>query len=697
MAINQSQNLNLQPGAQAQTVVHLSQGDHGNTLTFYLYNGSQPFVADGYSVSVHGVRQDGAQFGPIAVATHTGSNEVTVTVAESMTAVAGAALAELTISDGTAAVGTANFAMLVEQAEFPDGPIYSSDLSVYQNILNYVQSIPGAITAKMDAVDDALRNGINAEVAARTTADAVLQGQIDEFVQLSPGSTTGDAELTNIRVGANGITYNTAGDAVRANDLALQNQLNNLEIPYAIPLTWERGSLATVDDDGVEVESTTRIRTGFFTHLSNERIVITVPSGCELAYRSYEKSGDTYTCNGSIAFTSSIVTIPQTGYYYRLLLRYADQSTILPSAADDVTVTETVYTDTSLSMPGKAADAWATGDIFKLALSSKGRVQTDTDLNSVIEAGTYLFYAGHTYQNTPPTYVSGGFWLVVLNITDTQLIQAFLKTDTNDMFVRTYTTASTASWSKWTKYLTTSNLRAKTFSVLGDSISTYNGYNPAGYSYYYPAGNVDSVDKTWWKQLTKSNLQLVSNASWSGSGVCDDDNDPVNSAKVAYSDARIADLSDGSAVPDIIIVLIGTNDFRHDCQLGTLTSTDEIPDGTTSIRTFKEAYACMLNKIRTAYPHAHVYCCTLIQRYSAGDSTYPITNGNGNSLAQFNQAITDVATWIGCNVIRLDTLFSLAEIPDYTVDNALHPNAAGMRYVGNRILQYIVQNEMFYL
>lgn len=52
-----------------------------------------------------------------------------------------------------------------------------------------------------------------------------LSNRMDTFTSLTSGSTTGDAELQDIRVGANGITYNTAGDAVRGQYSQLKEDL----------------------------------------------------------------------------------------------------------------------------------------------------------------------------------------------------------------------------------------------------------------------------------------------------------------------------------------------------------------------------------------------------------------------------------------------------------------------------------------
>lgn len=70
-----------------------------------------------------------------------------------------------------------------------------------------------------------------------------LSNRMDTFTRLSEGSTTGDAELQDIRVGANGTTYDTAGNAVRGQYSQLKEDLVSLTIDNLSDIiTWKLGS-----------------------------------------------------------------------------------------------------------------------------------------------------------------------------------------------------------------------------------------------------------------------------------------------------------------------------------------------------------------------------------------------------------------------------------------------------------------------
>lgn len=108
---------------------------------------------------------------------------------------------------------------------------YFDNLDVQEEINNKLNAMAadGSLSALIQPLFDEYKEDIDEEVATQNaiinnmgltidnfqTDITVINGRIDEFTHLAEGSTTGDAELMDIRVGANGITYNTAGDAVR--------------------------------------------------------------------------------------------------------------------------------------------------------------------------------------------------------------------------------------------------------------------------------------------------------------------------------------------------------------------------------------------------------------------------------------------------------------------------------------------------
>lgn len=101
----------------------------------------------------------------------------------------------------------------------------------------------------------------------------------------------------------------------------------------------------------------------------------------------------------------------------------------------------------------------------------------------------------------------------------------------------------------------------RSFSILGDSISTFDGCNPDGFAVYYQGerceqtGVTSSAD-TWWSQvIERLGGRLLANSSFSGSLV------EGAGFPAGNSQERIDALAEDGVQPDVVIVFMGINDY----------------------------------------------------------------------------------------------------------------------------------------
>ena len=122
-------------------------------------------------------------------------------------------------------------------------------------------------SGNIEVSDTSLAN----RVTTLETEQTALDARMDTFTSLTAGSTTGDAELTDIRVGANGKTYSSAGSAVRGQVSELELKLSAVANDY-VPL--ESGAYS--DGDGVTKNTNDkRIRTVYPVSLENVKSIQT--------------------------------------------------------------------------------------------------------------------------------------------------------------------------------------------------------------------------------------------------------------------------------------------------------------------------------------------------------------------------------------------------------------------------------------
>ena len=276
------------------------------------------------------------------------------------------------------------------------------------------------MTAKTAQIDAAIANQ-DAIQAQQNGRISVLEGRMDTFSGLPSGSTSGNAELLDIRTNFLGETYPTAGDAVRASDMIASGFQS---IGFSRLTEWN-GNEADSRFDTIQID-VTAYKGGHMAVIANTyQFVNNIEQGAGIELFGSNVAGKTVDNNAhQYPFPDGVSGIPSPVFKdftvlttsvqdeERILIQlaipedfqyqYLKLGNIAPIPGEGYSYTQPaaiVYAnswsktqvDPTLSIAGAAADAKATGDALD-------------EVNERLLDGNILFGNGYTTQQTESGY-----------------------------------------------------------------------------------------------------------------------------------------------------------------------------------------------------------------------------------------------------------------------------------------------------
>lgn len=590
------------------------------------------------------------------------------------------------VDDGTPTQMTA-----IEQAI----ALLQNPIGNIESIVSEALSFTGETFDDMQAELDTWKGGVESDFDA-------LEAQFTTAIS----AVTTDTEVTNIRVGADGVTYDTAGNAVRSQLTDLKADINNN--------TCDITSLEYVDGEyvngatGAFVVYATWSRTGYIEAPIGKLIVNNVNN--RSTYNAFYDANHNLVGAFTLEVGNNSITVPNNAIYYAISNKTADFKATKVSNPifykNDRKVVAVESNTTAISNINKNVFALMNEEVENGFLNTSGTVTANalyrtTNYIPVHNGDSFDYNIGHAttlpiicfYTDADPsTYVSAK------TVNGTNGYTAGTFTANADGYVRfTYYYTLTASAVVFTEYIPTNvkeyvddrippnngveNLKILCLgdSIFGNdgeivedliSISGANVINGAvGGTRVTDRGGSDAYQYFDGVNLVQA---LVS-------GVWTDQENAVAGSLSAWAD-RLATLEsvDMSTV-DLITMDWGTNDYT----------------GEKTIEEILTAYSYIIDSIQEAYPSIRILVITPIWRYfgEKGD------NENSDNYIYNVSTLKEIATAIDNHAkeMRIESLQMYQKMPlsyntaDLYFDSSstVHLNA-----VGNMVYAHILNGKI---
>ena len=224
--MSQTITLDATPGLGHQ-VLHCHQGDVGREVKIAIVSRDGYEVPSGATVKIEATKPSGMGFTITGTVT---DNIVTFETTNEMTDECGQFPAQCRISSGDTLIFTSNFLLTVEENAHPDTVV---DGSIDQFIPEMTLLVERAETAAATVEDAA---SLAPRISAAESDIDLLDARIDQIIAPS-GSAPSAAEVTDARIGADGVTYSSLGTAIRTQVTDLKSESNGMASYGLHPVT----------------------------------------------------------------------------------------------------------------------------------------------------------------------------------------------------------------------------------------------------------------------------------------------------------------------------------------------------------------------------------------------------------------------------------------------------------------------------
>lgn len=535
-----------------------------------------------------------------------------------------------------------------------------------QDAVDYMKE--NLVQTVSDIFDEALENGDLTPVISTFFSDlsnqiAVLSARMDTFASLTEGSTTGDAELLDIRIGHDGATYSSAGNAVRGQVEDLNEIILYTREPGEINLFNPTTLLKNTGIDSTTGELITSViyDTSDFIAVDGTYIV-----------KPFEWSGDEsriwiYRYDANKTFTVRNVVTPASypdGYgithtgYIRIQL---DRGGIVNGYENPWKYAVIKSTDWT----GKFIPYYTEIDTVARTKLNDAFIHIHdgvTDADDITEVGYYYLSTNNTI-NLPETIGAWYLWMVKLD--NNNMMQIAYEAYVRRSYIRAKVLGSWGDWKNLVKESADDSLVTSTISLFptvgccGDSFTAGYLYNKTDSQWYDP----NYVPNGEYPQIgfpaVMGRLYGIDVTSFAKGGL----------TSTAYrTDAKGLPAILADSAKDLYIIALGLNDKTQNIPLGVEADIDTEP----ATATYLGNMGAIIRSIQNHAPLAKIILCKSLWM----NSTYYNYISDGVELLSSHLGIPYIET-------KGDPYFE----SDYYINGlkGLHPTAPLYAGIGKRI------------